>query len=51
MASPSLIRMAILWHFSRFRDRPLNDNRVFGIKDEDRFLHVYIIGKTGTGPR
>jgi type IV secretory pathway TraG/TraD family ATPase VirD4 len=28
-----------------FRD----DNRVFGIKHEDRFSHVYIIGKTGTG--
>jgi hypothetical protein len=26
-----------------------SDDRVFGIKDEDRFLHVYIIGKTGTG--
>jgi hypothetical protein len=26
-----------------------NDDRVFGIKDEDRFLHIYIIGKTGTG--
>ncbi len=26
-----------------------NDDRVFGIKDEDRFLHVYVIGKTGTG--
>jgi hypothetical protein len=26
-----------------------NDNRVFGIKDEDRFSHIYIIGKTGTG--
>jgi hypothetical protein len=26
-----------------------NDNRSFGIKDEDRLLHVYIIGKTGTG--
>lgn len=26
-----------------------NDNRVFGIKTEDRFLHMYIIGKTGTG--
>lgn len=25
------------------------DERIFGIKDEDRFLHVYIIGKTGTG--
>lgn len=26
-----------------------NDRRVFGIKNEDRFSHVYIIGKTGTG--
>ena len=26
-----------------------SDERVFGIKDEDRFLHIYIIGKTGTG--
>ena len=26
-----------------------NDGRVFGIKEEDRFSHVYIIGKTGTG--
>lgn len=26
-----------------------NDERYFGIKNEDRFLHVYIIGKTGTG--
>jgi type IV secretory pathway TraG/TraD family ATPase VirD4 len=26
-----------------------NDDRVFGIKAEDRFSHVYIIGKTGTG--
>jgi type IV secretory pathway TraG/TraD family ATPase VirD4 len=26
-----------------------NDDRVFGIKDDDRFLHVYVIGKTGTG--
>lgn len=26
-----------------------SDERVFGIKDEDRLLHVYIIGKTGTG--
>src|SRR6202521_4332002 len=25
------------------------DKRVFGIKDEDRFSHIYIIGKTGTG--
>jgi type IV secretory pathway TraG/TraD family ATPase VirD4 len=34
-------------HFARVDFR--NDRRVFGIKDEDRFLHVYIIGKTGTG--
>jgi hypothetical protein len=26
-----------------------NADRTFGIKDEDRFSHVYIIGKTGTG--
>lgn len=25
------------------------DHRTFGIKDEDRLLHVYVIGKTGTG--
>lgn len=26
-----------------------NDRRVFGINSEDRFSHVYVIGKTGTG--
>src|SRR5437660_12209774 len=26
-----------------------SDRRVFGIKVEDRFSHIYIIGKTGTG--
>src|SRR6266436_2378109 len=26
-----------------------NDHRVFGIKTEDRFSHIYLIGKTGTG--
>jgi type IV secretory pathway TraG/TraD family ATPase VirD4 len=26
-----------------------SDQRVFGIKNEDRFSHIYIIGKTGTG--
>src|SRR4029450_7217666 len=26
-----------------------NDVRVFGIKREDRFAHIYAIGKTGTG--
>src|SRR5262249_59509829 len=26
-----------------------NDYRLFGIKHEDRFSHVYTIGKTGTG--
>ncbi len=26
-----------------------NDRRCFGIKCEDRFLHTYVIGKTGTG--
>src|ERR1700731_2203768 len=34
-------------HFARIDFR--NDDRVFGIKDEDRFSHVYVIGKTGTG--
>ena len=34
-------------HFARVDFR--NDDRVFGIKEEDRFLHVYVIGKTGTG--
>ncbi|WP_051052523.1 type IV secretory system conjugative DNA transfer family protein [Bradyrhizobium liaoningense] len=33
--------------FARIDHR--GDDRVFGIKDEDRFSHVYIIGKTGTG--
>jgi type IV secretory pathway TraG/TraD family ATPase VirD4 len=26
-----------------------NEHRVFGIKTEDRFSHIYVIGKTGTG--
>lgn len=26
-----------------------NDRRIFGIKREDRFAHLYAIGKTGTG--
>ncbi len=26
-----------------------NDKRAFGIKDEDRLNHIYVIGKTGTG--
>src|SRR5437764_4633704 len=34
-------------HFARVDFR--NDRRVFGIKNEDRFSHLYIIGKTGTG--
>jgi hypothetical protein len=34
-------------HFARVDFR--NDDRIFGIKNEDRFLHVYVIGKTGTG--
>jgi type IV secretory pathway VirB4 component len=28
-----------------FRDR----EELFGIKTEDRFSHIYVIGKTGTG--
>jgi hypothetical protein len=34
-------------HFARVDFR--NDGRFFGIKNEDRFSHVYVIGKTGTG--
>ena len=34
-------------HFARVDFR--RDDRVFGIRTEDRFSHVYIIGKTGTG--
>jgi type IV secretory pathway TraG/TraD family ATPase VirD4 len=34
-------------HFAQADFR--NVQRVFGIKDDDRFSHVYIIGKTGTG--
>jgi len=34
-------------HFARIDFR--NDQRVFGIKDDDRFANVYVIGKTGTG--
>src|SRR5258705_3177234 len=26
-----------------------NVQRAFGIKDDDRFSHIYVIGKTGTG--
>jgi len=41
MHPPNLI------HFARADFH--GDQRAFGIKDEDRFSHVYIIGKTGTG--
>jgi len=34
-------------HFAQADFR--NVQRVFGIKDDDRFSHVYVIGKTGTG--
>jgi hypothetical protein len=37
----------VVTHIGRTNFR--NDDRVFGIKHEDRFSHVYIIGKTGTG--
>lgn len=36
-----------LTRFARADHR--NVDYIFGIKDEDRFSHVYIIGKTGTG--
>ena len=41
------MRVPMVTHFARVDFR--NDNRVFGIKAEDRFSHIYIIGKTGTG--
>jgi Type IV secretion-system coupling protein DNA-binding domain len=34
-------------YFARTNAR--NDRRVFGIKEPDRLLHMYVIGKTGTG--
>jgi type IV secretory pathway TraG/TraD family ATPase VirD4 len=34
-------------HFARTDFR--RTNKIFGIKDHDRFSHVYLIGKTGTG--
>ena len=37
-------------HVTRFARVDFHsDKRIFGIKEEDRFLHLYIIGKTGTG--
>ena len=37
-------------HLTRFaRVDFRSDERIFGIKDEDRLLHMYVIGKTGTG--
>jgi type IV secretory pathway VirB4 component len=35
-------------HTTRFARVDFRD-RVFGVKDEDRFLHIYVLGKTGTG--
>lgn len=34
-------------YFARVRHR--TDDRIFGIKQADRFHHIYVIGKTGTG--
>ncbi len=33
--------------FGRVTSR--NDRRIFGIRENDRFSHIYVIGKTGTG--
>jgi type IV secretory pathway TraG/TraD family ATPase VirD4 len=41
------MRGAAIIRFARVDFR--NDNRLFGVKPEDRFSHIYIIGKTGTG--
>ena len=37
----------MVMHLARVDFR--NDDRIFGIKSEDRFSHIYIIGKRGTG--
>ena len=34
-------------HFARTDFR--GTDRIFGIKDDDRFSHIYLVGKTGTG--
>lgn len=39
--------MPLQTHFARLRHR--DDLRAFGIKLDDRFQHVYVIGKTGAG--
>src|SRR5580700_6942593 len=44
MPSPSATSIMYLAQ-ADYRD----DRRIFGIRQEDRFSHVYIIGKTGTG--
>ena len=37
-------------HVTRFARVDFHsEERVFGINDEDRLLHMYVIGKTGTG--
>ena len=41
MSAPETIKIARV----DFR----NDHRLFGMKTEDRFSHIYVIGKTGTG--
>jgi type IV secretory pathway VirB4 component len=42
-----VMHSARITHFARADHR--NQDRLFGIKDEDRFSHIYIVGKTGTG--
>jgi len=44
MPSPSAAPITFLAQ-ADYRD----DRRIFGIRQEDRFSHLYIIGKTGTG--
>lgn len=43
----SVERSPDISYFARTNFR--NDRRVFGIKQDDRYSHVYAIGKTGTG--
>jgi type IV secretory pathway VirB4 component len=42
-------RCAPVWAQIRLRVSLHSDRRIFGIRDEDRLLHVYVIGKAGTG--
>lgn len=44
--SESMLLMSEVTRFARTDHR--NGDLIFGIRDEDRFSHAYIVGKTGT---